>query len=56
MLRIIGALLSELRKSTGLSQTKIIEEVTDQYPLRSGLNKSNLENYFAAANRALDDY
>lgn len=56
MLKIMGALLAELRKSTALSQAQIIEELTDQYPLRAGISKSSLENYFAAANRALNDF
>ena len=56
MLRIIGVLLSELRKSTGYSQTRIIDELTDLYPLTTGIKKSNLQNYFAAANLALKDY
>jgi hypothetical protein len=56
LLRIIGALLQELRSKTGQSQSSIIETVVDLHGHKSGISRSTLENYFSLANRRLDDW
>lgn len=56
LLRVIGALLQELKESTDQSQANIIKRIDDQHGHKSGISKSQLENDFAEANRRLKDW
>jgi hypothetical protein len=56
LLRIIAALVLELTKASGQSQTKIIDNVVDQYPHIPGLKRSTLESNFAKAKRAFENW
>lgn len=56
LLRVIGALLHELRESTSQSQAQIVKQIIDMHGHKPGIAKSTLENVFSGANRRLADW
>ena len=56
LLRIIGALLQELKTDTNKSQAKIIDDIVDMHGHKDGISRSTLENCFSQANLRLQNW
>ena len=54
LLRIIGALLNELKLENSKPQAEIIKNILEVHSDKDGISKTTLENDFADANRLLN--